>query len=145
MTNAKDLSKEAPRSPRTRIGGYAILGRTIDKGRAAINNTLGDYHFDCPLDNMLFGFKDVKGSDFKKVLEEGKSDQEIVGWLDTHGSKQSPEAIKVWADKVESVRPYEDPEKKEWFAGVCKDVGIDPAKNTLFDFLEADDRQSFKK
>jgi hypothetical protein len=27
----KDLMKEPPRSPKTRVGGYAILGRTIDK------------------------------------------------------------------------------------------------------------------
>jgi hypothetical protein len=26
----KDLRKEVPRSPRIRVGGYAILGRTID-------------------------------------------------------------------------------------------------------------------
>jgi hypothetical protein len=31
MPIAKDLTKEAPRSPRTRIGDYALMARMIDK------------------------------------------------------------------------------------------------------------------
>ena len=51
MTTAKDLSKVAPTSPRVRTGGYAILARMADKGRADIAGTVGEYHFNCPLDN----------------------------------------------------------------------------------------------
>ena len=61
---AKDLTKEAPRSPKTKVGGYVILGRTIDKCRALLWGNIGEYHFDCPLDNMLFGWKGIKGDDF---------------------------------------------------------------------------------
>jgi hypothetical protein len=77
----KDLRKEAPRSPRIRVGGYAILGRTIDKCRALVAGEIGEYHFDCPLDNMLFGFKGVKGNDFKAQIEQGASDQESSNGL----------------------------------------------------------------
>ena len=77
----KDLTKESPRSPRIRVGGYAILGRTIDKCRALVAGNIGEYHFDCPLDNTLFGFKGVKGDDFKAQIENGASDQEMVEWL----------------------------------------------------------------
>lgn len=143
MSTPKDLTKEAPRSPRKRVGGYAILGRTIDKGRALVDGTIGDYHFDCPLDNMLFGFKEVKGPDFKKLLEAKASDDEIVEWLNTHGVKKSDDEIKAWGDGMEAYMPYNNPEKKEWFTEVCGEVGIDPAKSTLFDFLEADDKKSF--
>ena len=144
-TPAKDLTKEAPRSARTHVGGYAILGRTLDKGRAQIAGTIGDYHFDCPLDNMLFGFKGVKGPDVKKLLESGQSDLDVAAWIDAHGEKKSPEEIKAWNAKMESYKPYEDPEKKEWFTGVCQEVGLDPAKSTLFDYLDADDKASFAK
>src|SRR5438445_7966904 len=81
----KDLMKEAPRSPRIRVGDYAILGRTIDKCRASVAGNIGEYHFDCPLDNMLFSFKGVKGDDFKAQIEQGASDQEIVEWLNQTG------------------------------------------------------------
>ena len=69
----KDLTREAPRSPHLRVGGYVILGRTLDKCRALIAGDVGEYHFDCPLDNMLFGFKGVNGADFKAHVEDGAS------------------------------------------------------------------------
>lgn len=144
MNRAKDLSKEAPASPRVRTGGYAILARMADKGRADIVGTLGDFHFDCPLDNLLFGFKGVDGPDVRKVLENGGTNEVVAAWLDSHGDPKTEEEIKAWSDGVEEARPYDDPEKKDWFVGVCKEAGCDPATSTLFDFLEADDRASFQ-
>ena len=111
----KDLTKEAPRSPRTRIGGYVILGRTIDKCRALVGGNIGEYHFDCPLDNMLFGFKGVKGDDFKAQIENGASDQEMAEWLNQHGEKKTVDEIKRWADETEADSPYDNPEKRDWF------------------------------
>src|SRR2546423_9046396 len=106
----KDLTKEAPRSPRLRVGGYAILGRTLDKCRALVAGNIGEYHFDCPLDNMLFGFKGVQGADFKAQIENGASDSEMVEWLDQSGEKKTPEEIKRWGEEVEANRPYDNPE-----------------------------------
>lgn len=138
----KDLTKEAPRSPRTRVGGYVILGRTIDKCRALIAGNIGDYHFDCPLDNMLFGFKGVKGPDFKAQIENGASDQQMAEWLDQSGEKKTAEEIKRWADEREAYKPHDDPERREWFAEQTKPLGLDPATTTLFDWLDADDKAS---
>jgi hypothetical protein len=42
IKNAKDLTREPPRSPRVRLGGYVIMARMIDKGRATINGTNGE-------------------------------------------------------------------------------------------------------
>lgn len=145
MNQAKDLSKEPARSPRVRIGGYALLARMADKGRADIAGTAGAYHFDCPLDNMLFGFKGVTGADVRPLLESGAGDEEIARWLDTHGTPKTPEEIKAWGDATEKLSLYEDPEKRDWFIEVCNEVGIDPSKATLFDYLEADDRASFAR
>ena len=136
----KDLTREAPRSPRIRVGGYAILGRTIDKCRALVAGDIGEYHFDCPLDNTLFGFKGVKGDDFKAQIENGASDQEMVEWLNSNGEKKRPDEIKRWCEKVEVDSLYNDPEKRDFFSEECKKLGLDPAKTTTFDWLEADDK-----
>ncbi|MEY2540216.1 MAG: hypothetical protein QOG67_3956 [Verrucomicrobiota bacterium] len=138
----KDLTKESPRSPRTRVGGYAILGRTIDKCRALVAGDIGEYHFDCPLDNMLFGFKNVKGPDFKAQIESGASDQQMAEWVDGNGDSKSPEEIKRWSDEMEANNPYNDPERRDWFVEQTKTLGLDPAKTTLFDWLDADDKAS---
>ncbi len=143
MSNTKDLSKEAPSSPRIRIGGYAILARMADKGRADIAGTVGDFHFDCPLDNFLFGFKGVKGEDVKKQLEAGSSDEKIAAWLDANGDPKTEEEKAAWSDGIEAARPYDNPEKKEWFINACAEAGCDPEASTLFDYLEADDKTTF--
>jgi hypothetical protein len=142
-TSAKDLTKEPPRSPRVKIGGYDILGRTIDKGRAMLAGTIGEFHFDCPLDNMLFGFKGVKGDEVKKLLEDGKSDDEIAAWLTAHGEKKTDAEIKAWDEQMEAASLYNDPEKKEWFSEQCQKLNLDPTKTTLFEWLEADDKASY--
>ena len=138
----KDLTREAPRSPRIRVGGYAILGRTIDKCRALVAGNIGEYHFDCPLDNMLFGFHGVTGDDFKAQIEQGASDQEMVEWFSTSGEEKAPEEIKRWAEEVETSSLYNHPEKRDFFAEECKKLGLDPAKTTTFEWLEIDDRVS---
>jgi hypothetical protein len=145
MSTAKDLTKEAPTSPRVRTGGYAILARMADKGRATIAGTQGEFHFDCPLDNYLFGFKGVQGADVKKLLEDGASNEEIAAWLDANGTPKTEEEKTAWSDSVEAARPYDNPEKKEWFIGACKEAGCDPATSTLFDYLETDDKTTYAK
>jgi hypothetical protein len=142
---AKDLSKEAPTSPRKRIGGYVILGRAADKGRATLADTKGEFHFACPLDMMLFDFKGVSADDVKQLLAEGKSDEEIAAWMDANGTSKTEEEIKAWGDAVEAARPYDNPEKKEWFEGACAEAKCDPATSTLFDYLDADDKTTFAK
>ncbi len=138
---AKDLRKEAPASPRQRTGGYAILARLADKARSEfLGGNIGEFHTDCPLDHMLLDWKGVPYADVKAEIENGAEDEALAKFLDSHGTPKTPEEVKEWSDGVEAEKPYENPEKKEWFAGVCEPLGLDPAKATLFDWLEADDK-----
>ena len=91
---------------------------------------------------MLFGFKGVKGADFKTQIESGASDQQMAEWLDANGEPKTPDEIKRWGDEVEANRPYDNPERRDWFVEQTKTLKLDPAKTTLFDWLEADDKAS---
>ena len=144
-TTSKDLTKEAATSPRHRVGGYAILARMTDKARADIHGKLGDYHTDCPLDHMLLDWKGVEYAGVRKALEAGASDEEIARYLDAHGTKKTPEEIKAWSDEREKYTMHGNLEKGEYFDSECKKLGLDPAKTSLFDWLEADDKASYKK
>ena len=141
----KDLTKEAPRSPKTRLGDYVILARTLDKCRALLWGNIGEYHFDCPLDNMLFGPMNVKGDDFKAEVEKGASDEEMVQWMMANGSMKSPDEIRAWSDQMMTVNPYENPEKRDWFVEQVSVYKLDPKTTTLFDWLDVDDRESYAK
>ena len=138
----KDLTREAQRSPRIRVGGHAILGRTIDKCRALVAGDIGEYHFDCPLDRTLFGFKGVKREDFRAQIEQGASDEEMVEWLNRIGEKKTPSEIKRWSEKMEASSLYDDLEKHEFFVKEAKKLGLNPENTTTFDWLEVDDRVS---
>ena len=91
---------------------------------------------------MLFGFKGVKGDDFKAQIENGASDQEIADWLNQNGAKRSPEEIARWADEMEAGSLYHHPEKREFFSNEVRKHGLQPEKTTTFDWLEADDKAS---
>jgi hypothetical protein len=139
----KDLRREPPRSPRVRIGGYAILARAADKGRATIHELAGEYHYNCPVDQMLFHFKGVTGEDFLAQLEAGATDEELAAWLDLNGTPKTIAEIKEWSDSIETTRPYDDPERRDWFIEQCTKLGLKPKTATLFEYLEADDRDTF--
>jgi len=141
----KDLTKESPRSPKTRVGGYVILGRTLDKCRALIAGDIGEYHFDCPLDNMLFGWKGITGDDFKAEVEKGATDDEMVKWVDSHGIPKTDAEKKAWVAEMLKANPHENPEKREWYEEQLKPLGLNPATTPLFDWLEADDKASYQK
>lgn len=146
MNNAKDLTKEAPRSPYDQINGFAILARTIDKCRAFIAGTVGEYHFDCPLDKALFSFKGINASSFKDFVETGANDEEIGKWVFDNGTSKTPEEIKAWSEAFRSDFSYStNPEKVGWFKSECDRLGLDYTKTTLFDYLEVDDKASFAK
>jgi hypothetical protein len=94
---------------------------------------------------MLFGFKGVTGDDFKAKVQAGASDEDLIEWVDSHGVAKTPEEIKEWADGLEGMKPYDNPERRDWFAEQTTALGLDPASTTLFDWLEADDKASFAK
>ncbi len=140
-TQAKDLSKEAATSPGKRVGGYVILARLTDKARADfLGGNVGEYHTDCPLDHMLLDWKGVPYADVKNEIVNGADDETVAKFLDAHGTEKSPDEIKDWSDSMAAMNPYSNPEKKEWFAGECQKLGLDPAKTTLFEWLDADDK-----
>jgi len=138
-----DLARQAPHSPRERIDGFCIAGRAVDKCRATTAGTQGEYHFNCPLDNMLFTFKGITAEEFKTVAQGAKDYKEIGVWLLAHGKARTPAEISAWSDDMEAISPLKNPEKRTYFAQNCRKIGLDPETTSMFDLLEADDRISF--
>ena len=139
----RNLTIQAPHSPRARIAGFAIADRATDKCRASIAGTLGEYHYDCPLDNMLFSFKGITGEQFKAAVQAAKNYEDIGVWLLANGTKKTSAEIKTWSDEMEAGSLMINPEKRAYFTEECKKLGLDPEKSSTFDWLEADDRASF--
>jgi hypothetical protein len=140
-----DLTKKAPHSPRERIGGFVIASRTVDKCRASITGKLGQYHFDCPLDNSLFSFKGISAEQFKGAVQASKNYEDVGDWLLANGTPKTPAEIKTWSDEMEASSLMKNPDKRDYFIENCHKLGLNPQTNSTFDWLEADDRESFRR
>src|SRR4051794_12498707 len=99
---ALDLTKQPPRSARVRLGGYALLPRCLDKGRAALNGKNGEYHYSCPLDQRFLEFAGIDPEALKKELAAGKGDGEILEWTQANAKpKRSDAEIAAWSSYQE--------------------------------------------
>jgi hypothetical protein len=112
---APDLTKGFPRSPRALVGGYVLAGRALDKCRAELAGTLGDYHFDCPLDNMFLGFAGIKGSDFKEFVATGADDAAVGQWIEAHATKRPKVEVIKWNNDLRYKRISELPDQLQEF------------------------------
>lgn len=92
---ALDLTKNYPRSPRERLGGYLHLARMIDKGRAKAAGTLGEYIYPCPLDRSLLEFLEISPDDFYEVVK-ARDDLEVLGWVKKKAESRNREEIENW-------------------------------------------------
>jgi len=140
--HSPDLTKYPPRSPRVRLGGYVILARLLDKGRAMLAGKNGEYHYACPLDQRFLEFTGIDPEKLKKEL--GKGDGEVLAWIEMNAKhKHSPFEIAAWSSFQEARAPL-DVESRDYYN---KNVGkIAPKREdigTWFDWLDLDDFVSF--
>lgn len=120
---AKDLAKDFPRSPRETLGSYVIAARTLDKCRAVIAGTAGEYHYDCPLDNQFLSFAGIKAEAFKTFVATGATDAEVATWIAQHSRIKEQREIIAWNNKMRATRPCDMPiELQEFLEGYIPQV-----------------------
>ena len=139
-----DLTQQAPRSPRVRLGGYVILPRMLDKGRATLAGKNGEYHYACPMDQRLLDFLGLDADVLKKQLTSGKGDGEILeGILANRKNQHTASEIAAWSSYQEQRVPT-DPDSRAFFNELHTKVA--PKREdiaTWFDLLDADDYVSY--
>ena len=77
-TTAPDLTQRAPRSPRVRLGGYAMLARVLDKARASLLGKAGDYKYGNPMDQHFFGITGLAQEALLEQVKSGASDWDLL-------------------------------------------------------------------
>ena len=139
-----DLTQRPPRSARARLGGYALLPRMLDKGRAEIAGQNGEYHYACPLDQGILSFLGLDAAALKAELATGKGDGEILEWITANQKNpRLPWEIAQWSAWRETVVPT-DVETREFFNGLHKGAGEKREDiATWADVLDLDDYVSF--
>ncbi len=96
--------KEFPRSPRATLGGYVLAARAIDKCRAVLAETEGEYHSNCPLDQRWLKFAEINYDAFRAFVATGATDDEIASWIGGNARKRPRNEIIAWNNKERDLR-----------------------------------------
>jgi len=140
-----DLTQHPPRSARCRLGGFILLPRLLDKGRAALAGKNGSYNYGCPLDQHFFRFTGIAPEALKEELATGKGDGEILGWIHQNSTPpRNPWEIQSWSNYHLHRPPDSDAETLEYFAHAVRELSVSREDiNTWVDLLDLDDYVSF--
>jgi hypothetical protein len=143
--NHTDLTQRPPRSMRLRMGGFVLLPRLLDKGRATLVGKNGAYNYDSTTDQRLAKFI---GLDLNALLDElakGKGDWEIFEWIKQNAKiPRDPWEIEAWSSYLEKRGPESDAETLEFFADyVGKHSKTREDIKAWFDATDIDDYVSF--
>lgn len=140
-TVALDLTKEVPRSPRVVLGGYVVAARTLDKCRAVLNKTAGEYHFNCPLDQYFLDFAEIQADTFKEFVATGADDDAVGAWIEENAKKRQRIEIIKWNNKMRDTRISEMPEQLQEFLEeyIPKYIGTDRPVYHWFDVYDLEE------
>ncbi len=90
-----DLRNHFPRSPSETLAGYVHLPRMIDKCRAVLAGTQGEYIYPCPMDQRLLDFAGMSLEQFTEAVRR-MDDAAVVEWFKTTAQPYSVAAIDQW-------------------------------------------------
>jgi hypothetical protein len=141
---AFDLTQRPPRSPHVRLGGFVILPRLLDKGRAQLAGKTGAYIYNSGLDKRFFGFVKIDPAALLQQLATGLGDGASLTWiLENAGHKPTEWEIEAWSD-VQEGRTATTLKAREHYAKELAKLAPERGDVvTGFDFLDLDDYLSF--
>ena len=140
-----DLTRRPPRALRQRLGGYVILPRMLDKGRATLAKTNGEYNYNSTTDQRFLSFVGIDAEALLRELEADRGDGEILDWINAHArTPRQPWEIEAWSAYMERRGPDSDAETLAGFAEyIAQHSASREDIKSWFDALELDDYASF--
>lgn len=139
-----DLTQTYPRSVREKLLGVVQIARTIDKGKGAAGDTLGEYDYNCPMDKAVFEFLGIDHQALLDVIKNAKSDNEINAYVKSFIDKKSPEEIERWNQEWLSHKPTGD--SLGYFVQLRNQLAPDRTDVTTWaDLLDLDEKRPVPK
>jgi hypothetical protein len=116
-----DLRKDFPRSMRVKMADYVHLARMIDKCRAVLAGTEGEYIYPCPMDDRLMEFTGITADQFTAAVK---------------GNPHPPAELDAWNRMMLSRGPS-TPKKQEYFHQLRN--AVDPTRTDLTAWADLQD------
>lgn len=137
-----DLRRNYPRSIKEKRSGYVHLGRMIDKCRAVLAGTQGEYIYPCPMDKQLLDFARLTADQFTEAVQARSSDQAVADWFVENAARHSQAEIEAWNNMMLTRGP--DAEEKWAYFRRCLEA-VDPSRTDITswaDLLDLEERRS---
>jgi hypothetical protein len=97
-----------PRSGREKLGGIMFLARAIDKMRAHVAGTVGEYNSHRGMSSRVFDLFGVTAEQFEEAVRVNPSDEGVLAWLQQHGRKPSQSEIDQFNATLQDLAPNEE-------------------------------------
>jgi hypothetical protein len=123
-----DLRTNFPRSMKFKLAGYAHLARMIDKCRAVLAGTEGEYIYPCPMDERLMEFAGITSEQFTASVKANATDEGVVKWLKQTAQPHQPAELEEWNQQLLARGPS-SPESAARFKKYL--AAIDPSRTDL--------------
>lgn len=121
---------------RVTVAGYAHLGRMIDKCRAVLSGTEGEYIYPCPMDERLMDFAGITSEQFTAAVKANPTDEDVVAWFRQAAKPHQPEHLETWNRELLARGPS-SPESAERFKKY-RDA-IDPSRTDITAWADLQD------
>ncbi|HEX7767535.1 MAG TPA: DUF5069 domain-containing protein [Nitrospira sp.] len=123
-----DLRTSFPRSMRVTLADYVHLARMIDKCRAVLAGTEGEYIYPCPMDFRLLEFAGLTHEQFTAAVKIHPDDESVAAWFRQTAKPHPTAELKEWNEKL-LLRGPSSPESLEKFKKY-RDA-VDPSRTDL--------------
>jgi len=136
-----DLTKTYPRSVHQKFAGIVQIGRTVDKARASLTETLGEYHYNCGMDQAVFKFLGVDDHEAFAREVGGRSDAAVEQWIrDKYVASKSPAEIAKWNEEWVSHAPEAGSDSAKYFVDLREKIAPGQTDVTTWaDLLDLDE------
>lgn len=131
-----DLRKDFPRSMRVKMADYVHLARMINKCRAVLAGTEGEYIYPCPMDDRLMEFVGITADQFTAAVKGNPADDAVVKWFTQAAKAHPPAELDAWNQMMLSRGPS-TPKKQEYFNQLRN--AVDPTRTDLTAWADLQD------
>ncbi len=137
-----DLTKSYPRSVRDRLAGVVMLARTTDKAKAKANGNVGEYHYNCPMDQAVLGLLGIDHEAFLDKVKHAKNDGEIEAYVKEFVAKKDPAEIAKFNADFLNHAPEKGSDGEKYFLELRNEVAPDRTDVTTWaDVLDLDEKR----
>ena len=121
---------------RVKMADHVHLARMIDKCRAVLAKTEGEYIYPCPMDDRLMEFAGITPDQFTAAVKANPSDDAVAKWFTLATQAHPPAELEAW-NRMMLNRGPSTPEKQEYF-NKLRDA-VDPSRTDLTSWADLQD------